>query len=128
NIHEVSWVHELFAVAEYADVYDRYGLLDQRSVLAHGVWLTDEELDLLATRGSRISHCPNSNLFLGSGLFKLHHVLDANVIVGLGSDIGAGATPSIFTAMSEAYTVPQGQHRSLTPFEPSQSAPLGCAT
>ena len=117
NTREVLWVQELFPVAEYADVYDRYGLLDQRSVLAHGVWLTDEELDLLATRGSRIAHCPNSNLFLGSGLFKLHHVLESGVVVGLGSDIGAGTSPSIIAAMSDAYKVQQVQGVSLTPFE-----------
>ena len=127
NRREVQWVQELFPVAEYADVYDRYGLLDQRSVLAHGVWLTDEELDLLATRGSRISHCPNSNLFLGSGLFKLHHVLESNVVVGLGSDIGAGTTPSIFTAMSDAYKVQQVQSISLSPFELWYLATLGGA-
>jgi guanine deaminase len=117
NTHEVLWVQQLFPEAEYADVYDRYGLLDKRSVLAHGVWLTDEELDLLATRGARIAHCPNSNLFLGSGLFKLHHVLDAGVVVGLGTDIGAGTTPSMFTVMNDAYKVQQVQNVSLTPFE-----------
>ena len=127
NTREVQWVQELFPVAEYADVYDRYGLLDRRSVLAHGVWLTDEELDLLASRGSRIAHCPNSNLFLGSGLFKLHHVLEAGVVVGLGSDIGAGTTPSIFTAMSDAYKVQQVQNVSLSPFELWYLATLGGA-
>lgn len=127
NENEVAWVHELFPDAEYADVYDRYGLLDSRSVLAHGVWLTAEELDLLARRGSRIAHCPNSNLFLGSGLFKLHRVLSAGVIVGLGSDIGAGTTPCIFTAMSDAYKVQQVQGVSLTPIHLWYLATLGGA-
>jgi len=77
NKIEIQWVHELFPEAEYADVYDNYGLLDERSVLAHGVHLSEEELDLLSRRGSRISHCPNSNLFLGSGLFPLHPFLEA---------------------------------------------------
>jgi guanine deaminase len=127
NQNEVRWVQELFPEAEYADVYDRYGLLDDRSVLAHGVWLTEEELDLLARRGSRIAHCPNSNLFLGSGLFRLHHVLDAGVIVGLGSDIGAGTTPSMFNAMADAYKVQQVQHVSLSPFQLWYLATLGGA-
>src|SRR5207244_11253842 len=68
---------------------------------------TEEELDLLARRKARIAHCPNSNLFLGSGLFRLHHTLDAGVGVGLGTDIGAGTTPSMFTAMADAYKVQQ---------------------
>jgi guanine deaminase len=127
NTREVHWVHELFPEAEYADVYDRYGLLDDRTVLAHGVYLSDEELDLLATRGARISHCPNSNLFLGSGLFKLHHTMSAGVVVGLGTDIGAGTTPSLFTTMADAYKVQQVQHVSLSPFQLWYLATLGGA-
>jgi len=127
NTTEVTWVHELFPEAEYADVYDRYGLLDERTVLAHGVHLTEEELDLLARRGARISHCPNSNLFLGSGLFPLHRVMDAGVIVGLGTDIGAGTTPSMFTAMADAYKVQQVQNVSLSPFGLWYLATLGGA-
>ena len=127
NVREVRWVQELFPEAEYADVYDRYGLLDERTVLAHGVYLSDEELDLLATRGTRIAHCPNSNLFLGSGLFKLHHTLKSGVVVGLGSDIGAGTTPSLFTAMADAYKVQQVQNVSLSPFQLWYLATLGGA-
>jgi guanine deaminase len=127
NKNEVTWVHELFPEAEYADVYDRYGLLDERAVLAHGVWLTEEELDLLARRKARIAHCPNSNLFLGSGLFRLHHTLDGGVGVGLGTDIGAGTTPSMFTAMADAYKVQQVQGVSLSPFHLWYLATLGGA-
>src|SRR2546421_7743475 len=127
NKAEVQWVHELFPEAEYADVYDRYGLLGERTVLAHGVHLTEEELDLLARRGARIAHCPNSNLFLGSGLFRLHHTLDAGVGVGLGTDIGAGTTPSMFTAMADAYKVQQVQGVSLSPFHLWYLATLGGA-
>jgi len=127
NQNEVLWVQQLFDEAEYADVYDRYGLLDERTVLAHGVWLTAEELDLLARRGARIAHCPNSNLFLGSGLFRLHRTLQAGVGVGLGTDIGAGTTPSMFTAMADAYKVQQVQGVSLSPFQLWYLATLGGA-
>lgn len=127
NRNEVRWVQELFSDAEYADVYDHYGLLSERTVLAHGVWLTPEELDLLARKGTRISHCPNSNLFLGSGLFPLHRVLEAGVVVGLGSDIGAGTTPSLFNAMADAYKVQQVQSVSLSPFHLWYLATLGGA-
>ena len=128
NKNEVTWVQQLFPeAAEYADVYDRYGLLDELTVLAHGVWLTEEELALLAERKARISHCPNSNLFLGSGLFRLQHTLDAGVGVGLGTDIGAGTTPSMFTAMADAYKVQQVQGVSLSPFHLWYLATLGGA-
>jgi len=127
NLTEVAWVHELFSVAEYADVYDDFGLLGEQTVLAHGVHLSEEELDLLSRRGARIAHCPNSNLFLGSGLFRLHHVLEAGVTVGLGTDIGAGTTPSMFTAMADAYKVQQVQNVSLSPFDCWYLATLGGA-
>lgn len=128
NHNEIRWVQELFPdLPEYADVYDRYGLLGEKTVLAHGVWLTAEELDLLSRRKSRIAHCPNSNLFLGSGLFRLHHTLASGVLVGLGSDIGAGTTPSMFNAMADAYKVQQVQHVSLSPFHLWYLATLGGA-
>jgi guanine deaminase len=127
NLNEVAWVRDLFPDAEYADVYDRYGLLTDRTILAHGVHLTEEELDLLSRRGSRIAHCPNSNLFLGSGLFRLHHVIESGVGVGLGSDIGAGTTPSMFNAMADAYKVQQVQGVSLSPFQLWYLATLGGA-
>jgi guanine deaminase len=127
NRNEVLWVQQLFSFPEYADVYDHYGLLDDKTVLAHGIHLTEEELDLLSRRGARIAHCHNSNLFLGSGLFPLHHVLEAGVTVGLGSDIGAGTTPSMFNAMADAYKVQQVQGISLSPFHLWYLATLGGA-
>ena len=127
NRNEVLWVQQLFAEAEYADVYDDYGLLDEKTVLAHGVYLSNEELDLLSQRRSRISHCPNSNLFLGSGLFPLFRVLKAGVAVGLGTDIGAGTTPSMLTAMADAYKVQIVQDVSLSPFQLWYLATLGGA-
>jgi guanine deaminase len=128
NRSEVGWVAELFPESRsYAEVYDRFGLLSDRTVLAHGVHLTDAELDLISTRGSRISHCPNSNLFLGSGLFPLQRTVAHHIQVGLGSDIGAGTTPSMFNAMADAYKVQQVQGISLTPFHLWYLATLGGA-
>lgn len=118
NIPEVKWVHELFPdQPSYAKVYDAFGLLTRETVLAHGVHLSDDELALIAARRASISHCPNSNLFLGSGLFPLRKVMQAGVSVGLGSDIGAGTTPSLFTAMADAYKVQQVRGVSLTPYQ-----------
>jgi guanine deaminase len=81
----------------------------------------------LAATKTRISHCPNSNLFLGSGLFPLKNVMKHGVMVGLGSDIGAGTTPSMFNAMADAYKVQQVRGVSLSPFHLWYLATLGGA-
>ena len=59
----------------------------------------------------RLSHCPTSNMFLGSGLFRLREARDARrpVQVGLGTDIGAGTSFSLLATMGEAYKVAQLQ-------------------
>lgn len=79
----------------YVGSYDRHGLLDERSVLAHNVHPGDEELAVLAGRGSAVAHCPCSNAALGSGLFPLRRHLDAGVPVTLGSDVGGGVSFSL---------------------------------
>lgn len=128
NRAEVEWVRELFpSYPDYVSVYEHYGLVGDRTVLAHGVHLTDAELSRLAERGARIAHCPNSNLFLGSGLFPMARARAAGVIVGLGSDIGAGTTTSLFNAMADAYKVQQVQGSVLDPFQLWYLATLGGA-
>ena len=67
------------------------GLLSHGFVGAHGVWLTQEDIGLLASSGSSIAHNPASNLKLGSGIAPVREMLDANLNVGLGSD---GSTSS----------------------------------
>jgi guanine deaminase len=128
SLSEVFWVKQLFPLAaNYVDVYDQAGLLGPKSVLAHGVHLSESELRRLAETETRICHCPNSNLFLGSGLFPLKTVLRFGVKVGLGSDIGAGTTTSMFNAMADAYKVQQVQGVSLSPFHLWYLATLGGA-
>lgn len=129
NRAEVEWVARLFPeAANYVDVYDRAGMLGPRTVLAHGVHLSHEERVVLEARGVSIAHCPNSNLFLGSGLFPLMATVDDGVSVGLGTDIGAGTTPSMVNAMADAYKVQQVLNVSLSPFHLWYLATLGGAT
>jgi guanine deaminase len=108
NLNEIKWVRELFPErAGYLDVYDHYGLLGRRSVLAHGVHLTGAERDRVHETGSAVAHCPTSNLFLGSGLFHVHQAKNPKrpMHVGLGTDIGAGTSFSLLETMNEAYKV-----------------------
>jgi guanine deaminase len=104
NTAEVTEVGRLFAsAAHYTATYDDPGLLGERSVLAHNVHATDAELELLAARGTAVSHCPTSNAALGSGLFPLARHVDHGVGVALGSDVGAGTGFSLFKEGLQSY-------------------------
>jgi 5-methylthioadenosine/S-adenosylhomocysteine deaminase len=65
---------------------DRRGLLDERLAVAHGVWLTAKERDLLAARGVSVVHNPASNLMLGSGVLPASDLRKRGVRLALGSD------------------------------------------
>ncbi len=109
NVDEVAWVGQLFPHAvDYLDVYDRAGLLGPRSVLAHGIHLSDRELARLAATGTRIAHCPTSNVALGSGRMPLERLRAAGVNWVLASDVGAGPRLSLLDAMAAFVQVHQG--------------------
>ena len=65
---------------------ERLGLLDERVIADHCVVLTDEEIELLAKRGVKVAHCPESNMKLASGVAPVPRLLAAGVTVGLGTD------------------------------------------
>jgi len=85
--------------SDYLDVYDRAGGLGERTVLAHAVHLSDREVARLVETGTRVAHCPASNLFIGAGVMPLSRWLEAGIAVGLGSDVSGGPDPSIFGVM-----------------------------
>ncbi|MGI4802442.1 MAG: amidohydrolase family protein [Janthinobacterium lividum] len=79
---------------------DEVGLLNERLTIVHGVWLTDEEVGMLATAGAGLAHNPASNLKLKSGLAPMRRVIDAGVNVSLGCDnCSCGDCQNMFTAM-----------------------------
>jgi len=105
---EVRWVKELFPKhSTYCSVYDSYGLLNSRTLLAHSIHSRRKELKQIRKSGASVVHCPSSNLFLGSGCFPLKKHLDEGVTLGLGTDIGAGTTFSILQESGDAYKVQQ---------------------
>ena len=130
NKKEVAWVAKLFPDSQgYLDVYDRAGLVGEKSVFAHGIHLTDAEFERLSEAKSAIAFCPTSNLFLGSGLFKLAQAKSNGhpIKVGLGTDVGAGTSFSILHTAHEAYKVVQLQGDSLSAFKALFLATLGGA-
>lgn len=130
NTAEVDWVKQLFPHCQgYLDTYDQAGLVQERSVFAHGIHLTDQEFQRLAEAKAAIAFCPTSNLFLGSGLFKLDQAKSTQypVKVGLGTDVGAGTSFSLLQTANEAYKVAQLRQQTLSPFEALYLATLGGA-
>lgn len=106
NVDEIRWVSELFPQARsYLDVYDQAGLLHPRSVLAHGIWLDDQDRKLLAARGAQIAHSPTSNLFLGSGLMDWRALREAGAGVSIASDVGGGTSLCLLRNLAAAYQI-----------------------
>lgn len=108
NQNEILWVKSLFPEAKnYLDVYEKAGLVKEKSVFAHAIYLEDEEYETLHKNGASVSFCPTSNLFLGSGLFKIRKMKKDkyDIKIGLGTDVGAGTSFSMLKTLNEAYKV-----------------------
>jgi guanine deaminase len=128
NRAEVQWVRELYPQARsYLDVYARAGLLHERSVLAHGIWLDDADRTALRESGAQIAHSPSSNLFLGSGLFDWRGAVQADAAVSLASDVGGGTSLSLLRTMADAYKVQALAGQRLTAWTALHAATRGAA-
>jgi cytosine/adenosine deaminase-related metal-dependent hydrolase len=73
---------------------DHLGVLSDRLTIAHGIWLTDDDMARLARNGAAVAHCPISNLKLGSGLLRWADLRRAGVPLCLGTD-GASSNDSL---------------------------------
>ena len=105
NPQEVAWVKELCPnAASYSDAYFQAGLFggSEPAIMAHCIWVDDEEIALMKQQGIYVAHCPQSNANLASGIAPIRKFLEKGVRVGLGSDMAAGSTPSILRAMADA--------------------------
>ena len=97
----------------YGDVYNDYDLFgknddidtDVKTVMAHCVWSTEEEVALMRKNGVFVAHCPASNMNLTSGIAPIRKYLDLGLNIGLGSDIAGGHSVSIFRAITDAIQV-----------------------
>ena len=130
NRAEIARAAELFPQrAHYTDIYEHYGLLNERAIYGHGVHLSEDELLRFHEAGAKIAHCPTSNFFIGSGLFDIAKTKNAArpVAVGLGTDVGGGTSFSMLGTMSEAYKMAQLRGVSLTVAQSWYLATLGSA-
>ncbi|GIP59839.1 guanine deaminase [Paenibacillus woosongensis] len=79
-----------------------FGLLRDKSVMAHCNFLDDHDADLFAETGTAIAHCPISNAYFANSVIPIAHLHSKNVEIGLGSDISGGFSPSLYDNIRQA--------------------------
>ena len=105
NPEEIEFVRELAPEAAfYGDAYDRFGLFgkDGRTVMAHCVYSSPEEVQRMLDNGVWIAHCPGSNMNIASGIAPVRHYLERGLRIGLGTDVAGGDSESMFRAVTDA--------------------------
>lgn len=79
-----------------------FGLLRDKSVMAHCNFLSDDDADLFAETGTAVAHCPISNAYFANSVIPVAHLYEKGVEIGLGTDISGGFSPSLFDNIRQA--------------------------
>ncbi|KAI2780334.1 guanine deaminase [Daldinia loculata] len=135
---EMKFTQELFPQfkGSEADLYAHYGLLGERSILAHCCHMSEHEMSRVAELGCGVAHCPISNMTVGGGFMAapVREFLRRGIKVGLGTDSGGGFSSSILDAMRQALVASNarevmsgGEHKGLNIGELFYLATLGGA-
>ena len=108
QVDEIEWVGSLFPNArDYLDTYEHFGLLGERGLYGHSIYLEPREIDQIAAHKAALVHCPTSNTFIGSGLFDMAGMKARGISVGLATDTGGGSSFSMLRTMAAAYEIGQ---------------------
>ncbi|KAK1705688.1 guanine deaminase [Colletotrichum lupini] len=102
---EIKATRELFPqFSSEADLYQHYGLLNQRSILAHCTFMTDYEMERVKELQCGVAHCPISNMTVGGGFMaaSIRQFLTKGIKVGLGTDSGGGFSSSMLDSVRQA--------------------------
>ncbi len=106
-----------FDAPDYLSIYERAGLVHERSVYAHCIHLSESEWDRMAAARAVVAHCPDSNYFLGSGNMPLDPPRRRGVPIAVGSDVAAGRSFRIPRILSSAWDNARAQGAAITPAE-----------
>ena len=78
-------------------------MLDQNTIIYHAVWVSDKDIEILAKKNVKVVHCPQSNMKLASGIAPVAKMLQAGIVVALGTDSAASNnTLDMFREMKTA--------------------------
>lgn len=130
NTDEIARAMSLYPEAkDYLGIYEDYGLVRPGANFGHAIHLEEREIEVLRQSGAGISHCPTSNMFIGSGLFDMAALRDCDipVVTGIATDIGGGSSFSMFKTMKASYEVCQLKRYSLHPVKALYLATVGSA-
>jgi guanine deaminase len=128
NHDEIAFTLELYpGTTDYLGVYERYGLLGEKSLFGHCIHLSDRERGALAETGSVAVFCPTSNLFLGSGLYDEAGLAAKGVRRAIATDVGGGTNYSMLRTLDEGYKILQLQNQKFDPFKAFYWITLGNA-
>ena len=108
SLREIEWVKELEPdAAFYGECYAKAGMMGNPvpSVMAHCVYSSDEEVEMMKQGGVYVAHCPQSNTNLASGIAPMRKYLDAGLKMGLGTDVAGGYSHQVLRAMADAIQV-----------------------
>jgi guanine deaminase len=98
---ESDWAHQ-HAITRYgmtdSEALDGFGLMTRKTLLAHSVFLTDDDMALVKARGAGVAHCALSNTYFANAVFPLRRALDKGLNIGLGTDISGGPSGSMLEA------------------------------
>jgi cytosine/adenosine deaminase-related metal-dependent hydrolase len=105
-----------------------FGAIGPRTVIAHGVFLTDDDLDVLAEEGAMIASNPGSNLRLCDGTARLPEILDRGIRIGIGSDNSAVMDDEDLLSEVRVAMLLKGRRNWKTPPRPSAPAMIKMLT
>lgn len=104
NPSEVDWVRQLHPdIPTYTQVYEDFGLLRKdKTIMAHAIYLSDGEKDVLREKGVTLAHCPCSNVNLSSGVMPLRRNLEEGLRCCVASDVAGGHTAAMNRSVAAA--------------------------
>lgn len=105
--------------------FEKLGILNERTLLAHCIWCTEKELRLLKKRKVKVAHCPGSNMFLASGVADVPEMLRMGITVGLGTDVAAYYNFSMMEQMRLACLLQKVHRRDPHAMEHTQAFAMG---
>jgi 5-methylthioadenosine/S-adenosylhomocysteine deaminase len=105
---------------------DKLGVLGERMIGVHCVWLDEEEIRLMGERGTGLAYCPSSNMVLGDGITRITELQAAGVTIGLGTDGGCTNNRlSVFEEMRMAALLQKVRHLDGTRLPAEQAFQMG---